>query len=165
MSYRIRRVERGDAFTLATIQTTSWKTAFHGVVPDNDLERLTNIEKATAMYHRLLTEGKGNGYIGEIDGKAHCIAYWDRARDTDMPQYAEIICIHSLPDNWRKGFGGQMMDKVLSDISQAGFEKVMLWVFTENSRARAFYEAKGFHSTDKTKPALGTMEICYERAL
>lgn len=135
------------------------------MIPDNDLERLTNIEKATAMYHRILSTGKGNGYIGEIDGKAHCIAYWDSAREEDMPHYAELICIHSLPDNWQKGFGGQMMDTVLSDISQAGFEKVMLWVFTENSRARAFYEAKGFHPTDKTKPAFGTTEICYEKEI
>lgn len=36
MSYRIRRVEQGDAFTLAAIQTTSWKTAFRGIVADND---------------------------------------------------------------------------------------------------------------------------------
>ena len=117
------------------------------------------------MYQGLLAEGKGNGYIGEIDGKAHCIAYWDSARDADMPQCAEIICIHSLPDNWRKGFGGQMMDRILSDISQAGFKKVVLWVFTENSRARAFYEAKGFQPTDKIKPVLGTTEICYEKEI
>lgn len=163
--YRIRRVKQEDASTLAMIQTTSWKTAFRSIISDNDLENLTNTEKVTTMYHRLLTEGKGNGYIGEIDGNAHCIAYWDSARDADMPQYAEIICIHSLPDNWRKGFGGQMMDRILSDISQAGFEKVMLWVFTENFRARAFYEAKGFRPTDKTKPAFGTTEICYEKEI
>lgn len=165
MNYRIRRVNKEDAAALAMIQTTSWKTAFRGILSDNDLERLTDTEKAAFMYQRLLDEGIGNGYIGEIDGKAHCMAYWDSARDADMPQYAEIICIHSLPDNWRKGFGRQMMDRILSDISQAGFQKVMLWVFTENLRARAFYEAKGFHLTNKTKPSFGTTEICYEKEI
>ena len=111
MTYQIRRVQQGDAAALATVQTSSWKAAFRGILSDNDLERLTTVEKATAMYQGLLAEGKGNGYIGEIDGKAHCIAYWDSARDADMSQCAEIICIHSLPDNWRKGFGGQMMDR------------------------------------------------------
>lgn len=165
MTYQIRRVQQGDAASLAAVQTSSWKAAFRGILSDSDLERLTGMEKAIAMYQGLLAEGKGNGYIGEIDGKAHCIAYWDGARDADMPRYAEIICIHSLPDNWRKGFGGQMMDRILSDIFQAGFKKVMLWVFTENSRARAFYEAKGFHPTDKIKPVLGTTEICYEKEI
>lgn len=165
MNYVIRRVKQEGALTLAAIQTTSWKTAFRGILSDSDLERLASIEKATAMYDRLLATGKGNGYIGEIDAKAHRIAYWDRARAEDMPQYAEIICVHSLPDNWRKGFGGQMMDRLLLDISQAGFEKVMLWVFAENSRARVFYEAKGFHPTDRTKLSWGAMEICYEKEI
>lgn len=165
MDYRIRRVKQGDAPALAQIQTSSWKTAFRGILSDDDLERLTNIAKATAMYQHLLNEGIGNGYIGEVDGKAHCIAYWDRTRDADMPDYAEIICIHSLPDNWRKGFGSKMMDRLLADIAQAGFKKVMLWVFVENARARAFYEAKGFRPTNKIKPSFGTMEICYERNL
>ena len=82
-----------------------------------------------------------------------------------MPDYAEIICIHSLPDNWRKGFGSKMMDRLLADIAQAGFKKVMLWVFVENTRARAFYETKGFRPTNKIKPSFGTMEICYVKVL
>ncbi len=115
---------QGDANKLAYIQTTSWKSAFKNIITDDDLERLTNLDKATAMYTRLINENKGNGYIGEIDGKPHCIAYWDKARDTKMCQYAEIICIHSLPDNWRKGFGSKMMDTVLADILNAGFSSV-----------------------------------------
>ena len=165
MCYEIRRVKQGDGEALGEVQTASWKAAFRGILSEEMLEKLTDPQKAAAMYRRLLADGTGNGYIGEIDGKAHCIAYWDKARDADMPQYAEIICIHSLPDNWRKGFGGQMMDRLLADIAQAGFDKVMLWVFTENARARAFYEAKGFRSTDKIQPAFGTTEICYVKEL
>ena len=165
MCYEIRRVKQGDADALGAVQTASWKAAFRGILSEEMLEKLTDPQKTAAMYRRLLADGTGNGYIGEIDGKAHCIAYWDKTRDADMPQYAEIICIHSLPDNWRKGYGGQMMDRLLADIAQAGFEKVMLWVFTENARARAFYEAKGFRPTDKIQPAFGTTEICYVKEL
>ncbi len=165
MDYQIRTVTNEDSKTLADIQTTSWRSAFRGILSDEDLGRLTNVEKANNMYCRLLNEGKGHGYIGEVDGKAHCIAWWDRSRDADMPEYAEIICIHSLPDNWRKGYGSQMMDRLLADIRAAGYHKVMLWVFTDNRRARAFYEAKGFTATEKVKPALGTIEICYIKEL
>ena len=165
MCYEIRRVKQGDAEALGAVQTASWKAAFRGILSEEMLEKLTDPQKAAVMYRRLLADGTGNGYIGEINGKAHCIAYWDKARDADMPQYAEIICIHRLPDNWRKGYGGQMMDRLLADIAQAGFDKVMLWVFTENARARAFYEAKGFCSTDKIQPAFGTTEICYVKEL
>lgn len=165
MDFYVRRVRTDDAVALATVQTESWKAAFRGIISDEDLARLTNVEKATNMYCRLLIERKGHGYIGELAGKAHCIAWWDGSRDADMPGYAEIICIHSLPDNWRKGYGSQMMDRLLGDIKTAGYHNVMLWVFADNHRARAFYETKGFVATDKLKPAFGTTEICYKKDL
>ncbi len=165
MDYQIRPVGKDDSQTLAGIQTTSWRSAFRGILSEEDLDRLTNVEKATNMYRLLLNEGKGHGYIGDLDGKAHCIAWWDRSRDADMAGYAEIICIHSLPDNWRKGYGSKMMDRLLADIKTAGYHEVMLWVFTDNHRARAFYETKGFVATEKVKPALGTTEICYIKEL
>ena len=52
------------------------------------------------MYRKLLEEKKGNGYILEIDHRPHCIAWWDAAREEAMAGYAELICIHSLPENW-----------------------------------------------------------------
>ena len=113
------------------------------------------------MYQKLLDENKGNGYILSVDGKPHCIAFWDAARDAEFHGKAELICIHSLPDNWHKGFGSLMMDQVLMDIKDAGYSEVVLWVFRDNIRARAFYEAKGFTLTDISKPSFDTEEVLY----
>lgn len=57
------------------------------------------------------------------------------------------------------------MERILSDITAAGYSKVVLWVFTANERARRFYEARGFCASDITKPAFGTLEICYIKQL
>ena len=165
MEVVIRKVKQGDASDLAYIQTESWKAAFASILEAETLTKCTNIERATAMYQRLLDENKGNGYLLTVDGKPHCIAYWDAARDAEFAGKAELICIHSLPGNWRKGFGSQMMDQVLVDIKQAGFSEVVLWVFRDNQRARAFYEAKGFRLTDISKPAFDTEEILYSKEL
>ncbi len=165
MNYHIRRAQPGDAPTLAHIQTASWKAAFCGILSDADLERCTSLDRATAMYSRLLAGNIGNGYIGEIDGHPHCIAWWDKARDPDMSGFAEIICIHSLPDHWRQGYGSIMMDRLLADISDAGYARVMLWVFSDNTRARAFYTRKGFVPTGKVQYAYGVTEMCYSKEL
>lgn len=165
MEYLIREVKGGDETDLSYIQTESWKAAFKNILSEEVLQKTTDITRATAMYKRLLDENVGNGYILEVDGKPHCIAWWDRARDEDMPDYAELICIHSLQDKWRKGYGTKMMNKVLKDIKAAGYGKVMLWVFTDNSRGRRFYETNGFVTHGKVKPCFGTQEICYERNL
>lgn len=162
---RIRKVQIGDESALAFIQTESWKAAFAHILDSETLIRCTDRNKAVSMYKSLLEEGKGNGYILFVDGKAHCIAWWDAARDPDMSGKAELICIHSLPDKWRKGYGRMMMEQVLSDIRNAGYSEVVLWTFKDNLRAIRFYEAEGFYALDKTKPALSTEEICYQKNL
>ena len=112
---QIRRVEAGDETSLAYIQTESWKAAFDGIIPAERLAESTKMEHAVRMYRRLLAAHKGNGYILELDGKPHCIAWWDATREKDMPGTAELICIHSLRDNWHKGYGSRMMERVLAD--------------------------------------------------
>ena len=135
----IRKVTGGDEKNLAYIQTESWKAAFRSILPPEMLDRCTNFSKAEAMYRKLLEEKKGNGYILEIDHRPHCIAWWDAAREEAMAGYAELICIHSLPENWHCGYGSKMMDAVLADVAKAGYTKILLWVFEQNAPAIAFY--------------------------
>ena len=165
MEASIRKVQQGDANALAYIQTESWKAAFAGILDDETLAKCANITRATEMYQRLLDNNIGNGYILSVDGKPYCIAYWDEARDVEFTGKAELICIHSLPGNWHKGYGSQMMDQVLMDIKKAGYSEVVLWVFRDNLRARAFYEANGFTLTDISKPAFDTEEVLYSKEI
>lgn len=165
MEYTIERAKSGDEGKLAFIQTQSWKAGFKGILRPDILERYTQLDKATAMYRRLLEQNIGNGYMLKIDGNPHCIAWWAATRDEDMPGYAELICIHSLPGMWRNGYGSKMMDAVLRDVANAGYSKIMLWVFEENARARRFYETLGFTLNGKTKSDFEATEVCYEKNL
>ena len=165
MEYQIRRAQPGDEAALAYIQTESWKAGFRDILPPDTLARFTQLDRVTAMYRRSLAPDQGIGYLLCVDGEPHCIAWWDKSREADMPEYAELICLHSLPNRWRQGFGSKMMDAVLRDIREAGYSKVMLWVFTDNSRARGFYEAQGFAPNGKIKTGFDAEEICYERML
>ena len=165
MEYTIERVKLGDEATLAYIQTESWKAGFKDILSADVLEKCTQIDKATAMYRRLLDQNVGNGYLLKVEEKPNCIAWWDATREKDMPGYAELICIHSLRDQWGKGYGSKMMNTVLQDITIAGYSKVMLWVFADNTRARNFYEAHGFTTKGKIKPDCEPTEICYEKCL
>lgn len=165
MDYTIERVKLGDEASLAYIQTEGWKAGFQGILSDEILQRCTQLDRVTAMYRHMLEEKIANGYLLKVDGEPHCIAWWDATREKDMPGYAELICIHSLPNRWRMGFSSRMMETVLHDIKAAGYSKVMLWVFEENARARRFYEKHGFATFGKRKPNLEPFEICYERDL
>lgn len=165
IEYIIRKVKKGDEAKLAHIQTESWKAAFKNILSENILMKAAEINKTTKMYKQILDENIGNGYILEINGKAQCIAWWDQSRDDDMKGYAELICIHSLPDTWRKGYGTIMMNFILSEITKAGYNQVMLWVFKDNVRARKFYESFGFTTFGKVKKLLEAEEVCYKKSI
>jgi len=165
MEYIIEPAKLGDEEVLAYIQTESWKAAFCDILSREVLERCTNVEKATEMYKGLLEQKIGNGYLLKAEGTPHAIAWWSASREADMHGFAELICIHSLADKWRMGYGSKLMDRVLKDISNAGYSKVMLWVFAENVRARAFYEKHGFVVNGRETKSFGATEVCYEKSL
>ena len=161
----IDKVKIGDENILAYIQTEAWKEAFIKIISEEDMKKYTDINKAREMYTMILNKNIGNGFILSIDDMPHCIAYFDKARDDEFKDYAEIICIHSLSSNWGKGYGSIMMEHILKEIKESGFNKVMLWVFKENNRARKFYEKHGFILSDKTKEFCDSIEVMYFREL
>lgn len=97
MEYTIERAKLGDEGTLAYIQTESWKAGFREILDGQTLQRCTQLDRATAMYRRLLEAGIGNGYLLRVEGSPHCIAWWDATREKDMPGYAELICMPAKP--------------------------------------------------------------------
>ena len=54
-----------------------------------------------------------------------------------------------------------LMMLIHQPIYNAGFSKVMLWVFKENYMARKFYENNGFVLTEKTKVFNDAIEVMY----
>ena len=162
---KIKKAIPGDEQVLAYIQTESWKAAFVDILSPEELERCTNLEKAEQMYHNVLRRDGCNMAIEFVDGKPHCIAAWGKNRCDLGDTVGELICIHSLQNNWAKGYGSAMMEYVLAQLQQAQYESVILWVFEDNTRARKFYEKHGFELTGQKKPANGIAELMYKKRL
>lgn len=165
MDIKIRKARNGDEKTLAHIQTESWKAAFADIIPADDLKKYTDISKAETMYENVLKSGYAEMSILEIDGKPHCIAAWSKAKNPEFSDSAELICIHSLYDNWGKGYGTMMMNHIFNEIKNSGYNSVLLWVFEKNTRARNFYEKHGFVLTGNTQTTYGAVEVMYRKEL
>ncbi len=161
----IRSAHWGDENILAYIQTESWKSAFSDILPAETLKQLTDMKRIEEMYSRVLSNPNIHMSIEEIDGKAHCIAAWGKNRCNLGENVAELICIHSLPDKWHKGYGSIMMEKLLSDMKEQHFSEVILWVFEKNLSVRKFYEKHGFVLTEHTQNSFGAAELMYSKSL
>ena len=162
---KIRKAIPGDEQVLAYIQTESWKAAFLDILSPEELERCTNLQKAEQMYYGVLRRDGCNMAIELVDGKPHCIAAWGKNRCDLGDTVGELICIHSLQNNWAKGYGSAMMEYVLAQLQQANYESVILWVFEDNKRARKFYEKHGFELTEQKKMANGIAELMYMKKI
>lgn len=161
----IRKAGPDDAAALARVQTASWRDAFADFLPSEILEAHTDFVQVEAMYRRVLQHPVVHILIGSVGGTPHCIAAWSANRDGLAEDVAELICIHSLSSRWRCGYGSAMMQQVLSEMRHAAFRRAVLWVFTENRRARAFYEALGFSADSAVRNVFGTSELRYQTKL
>ena len=161
----IRKAIPGDEQVLAYIQTESWKAACAGILSPEELVRCTNLEKAEQMYHSILRHKGCNMAIELVNAQPHCIAAWGTNRCDLGDTVGELICIHSLQNNWAKGYGSAMMEYVLAQLQQSNYESVILWVFEDNKRARKFYEKHGFELTEQKKLANGIAELMYMKII
>ena len=165
MNITIRKAKLGDEKILAYIQIESWKSAFVDIISDEDMEKCTDIAKAEAMYENVIKSGYAEMSILEINGKPHCIAAWSKARNSQFSDCAELICIHSLSENRGKGYGSMMMNHIIDEIKNSGYNSVLLWVFEKNTRARNFYEKHGFELTDNAQISYDAVEVMYRKEL
>lgn len=164
-SVQLRKARTGDETILAYIQTESWKSAFSEILSPEELSRSTNMQKAEEMYRKVLERRFVNLLIESVDGQPLCIAGWSRNRNDLGEQIAELICIHSLSDRRRKGYGSVMMRHILDEIKQAGYAEVILWVFEENLPAIRFYQKHGFRVTEHRNVTHGAVEVMYLKKL
>jgi ribosomal protein S18 acetylase RimI-like enzyme len=78
----------------------------------------------------------------------------------------ELYAIYLRPEAISRGIGRALMDSVTDRLHGQGFSRVVLWVLTDNARARRFYEKAGFapDGTTNILTALGDVqELRYAR--
>lgn len=145
-SVELRQAVSGDERILAYIQTESWKSAFSGILSSEELARCTNFKQAEEMYRHVLQERVVRMTIELVDGQPHCIAGWSQSRTDPEAHAAELICIHSLRDKWRKGYGSMMMAHILDEMRGPDILKSFCGCLKRTGRPDAFMKPMGFNA-------------------
>jgi GNAT superfamily N-acetyltransferase len=65
--------------------------------------------------------------------------------------YGLLRTLYVVPSHWNRGVGSQLHDFALARLRACGVEEARLWTLTENARARAFYEKRGWVLTGATR--------------
>jgi len=59
--------------------------------------------------------------------------------------------LYVMPELWGRGIGGALHHLALVRLRETNVEEARLWTLTENHRARAFYEKRGWSLTGRTR--------------
>lgn len=125
-------------------------------MPDDYLDSLSADERAeiwrTALEQplgprrsRFVVEDTSGAVIGFI-------LVGPEGGDDDTPT-GELFAINVDPDHWGTGAGRVLHDAGVDALSDAGFDRAVLWVHPDNARARSFYESLGWQSDEVTRQA------------
>jgi GNAT superfamily N-acetyltransferase len=150
---RIRPAVLADASRLAELHVRSWQAGYRGLLPQSLLDGLDPVARL-ARWEAILqdTNWPGQGtLVAEEGNELVGLARLCPERDTRLRAAGEVAAFHVAPEHWRQGIGRRVMSAALSRLTEAGFDRAILWVLTGNEAAIRFYKATGWRADGATK--------------
>ena len=157
-----REIDAGDAELIARMHTTSWRSAYRGIMRDEYLDGGIDEERLDEWRRRLHTlHEESLGFIALLDDQPAGFIFGFR---NEHDCWGTIIDnLHVMPEWKGRGIGRQLMARFATALIDRGDAAgVFLWVYERNTAARRFYERVGgtmSEETDYTVPGGGTARI------
>ena len=166
MDVTIRAAAPSDADAIARVQVASWQVAYRGIVPDEHLDGLDWRERAEVRREQLERAADECVRVHVAVNDGSLVGFMatgpERAAETSAPSGAEVYALYLAPEAWDQGIGRDLLARAVADVPDD--IPVVLWVLTENQRARAFYERQGFRADGAaTTIQLGGRELAEVR--
>jgi GNAT superfamily N-acetyltransferase len=137
---RVVRAAVEDAERCFGIARAAAVTGFQHVFP-RDLYEFPD-DAIRADWFSALTDPDGETYIAFEDAEAVGVVSVCRG---------VLQTLYVMPEFWSRGIGSALHDLALVRLRETNVQEARLWTLTENQRARAFYEKRGWTLTGRTR--------------
>lgn len=145
LNLEIRYITKSDdRIAISKVYEESWKYAYKGIVPQDYLD---NIPEGQWMSH--IEQADRKNLVMVQNGKIIGTSGFGKSRIEEMNGFGEIISLYFLPEYMGKRYDRLLLQAVVHELGEMGFNKVFLWVLEENQNARHFYEKCGFVQTER----------------
>ncbi|MET0495020.1 MAG: GNAT family N-acetyltransferase [Actinoplanes sp.] len=160
----IRPAAADDAAAIAAVQVRSWRAAYRGLLPREELDAL-DIGRGAQTWTRILAASqwpRSGTLVAEGEDGVVGFAALSPTRDDDADPalVGELAALYSLEQVWGTGVGRSLMTAAQAALTEAGYTRSGLWVLENNTRARRFYEAAGW-APDGAVRQDGVTEVRY----
>lgn len=139
MKIRLATIE--DATGIARVHVDSWRTTYTGIVDPSFLDSLSYEEREQRWRQVIPSDppfvavNKDHEVIGFANGGKERTGKF-------APYESEVYAIYLLEPYQGKGLGRKLIQAVVNQLIEAGYESLIIRVLSENE-ARFFYEAIG----------------------
>jgi GNAT superfamily N-acetyltransferase len=135
-STRVREVTDSDVTAIAEFQTTCWREAYRGVVPQAYLDRVGVADRERRWSERL-DSGTRRIALAEAGSSVIGVVSWGLADVEDAPAL-ELMSLYVAANHRGTGIATTLIHRAV------GGSPAHLWVFEDNPRAKRFYAKQGF---------------------
>ncbi len=149
----IRRARTADARSVAETHDEAWRTAYQGIIPGTELDKLIN-RRGPDWWESAIRKGSRVAILVFGDSVAG-YANYGRNRARSLFYDGEIYELYLRPEYQGIGLGVRLFDAVLKRIKARAFQRVLVRALADNDRASSFYLRRGGKLVARTDESLG----------
>ena len=153
----IRRAKACDAGAVADAHDEAWRTAYQGIIPGTELDKLIN-RRGPAWWESAIRKGSrisllafGNNIAG--------YANYGRNRARSLYYDGEIYELYLRPEFQGVGFGRRLFSAARRDLAQSGMKSLVVWALSDNDPAVEFYRALGGKAVARSSERFGDKSL------
>lgn len=152
--WTVRTMTEADIPEVSTIRVTGWQAAYAGILPRSYLDGMT-VEADVRARRGYFEQPKGDiANLVAVNAQGAVVGWACIGPDRDTGHAAsatptaaasgELYALYVQPTLTGSGIGRTLLDAAHTHAVAQGFEELRLWVLTDNTRARRFYERAGY---------------------
>ena len=153
----IRRAKAPDAVALASTHDDAWRTAYQGIIPGPELDKLIN-RRGADWWEGAIRKGSRISILAFGDTLAG-YANYGRNRARSLHFEGEIYELYLRPEFQGLGFGRRLFTAARRDLVQSGLKSMVIWALSDNDPATEFYRALGGRMVARSSEKFGPKSL------
>ena len=160
----IRKAEFIDIAAMAAIHYDAELASAKNTARE-EIVRATPRENKIIAWEKTFADASVSILVAEDSSNLMGFISYGPFRDSkpSTEKSGEIHTIFVRQTYWGQGIGRSLCNEALSAFASQGAKEVRLWVYEDNSIARAFYEKMGFSLTNIFKMAKTGKAVLYAK--
>lgn len=150
----IRRATPADARAIATAHDEAWRTAYQGLIPGPELDKLIN-RRGASWWESALRRGSRISILVFGDTVAG-YANYGRNRARSLYYDGEIYELYLRPEFQGLGFGRKLFSAARRDLAQSRMNSLVVWALSDNETAVNFYRSLGGRAVARSSERFGS---------